>query len=60
MSSERPAPPTTPIDDLGERAARVRAMLLRWAAEAVSDEPEWGIEDIEPMRLDSDSSQSRK
>jgi hypothetical protein len=55
MASERPAAPTpAPIDELAERAARVRAMLARWASEAASDEPEWSIEDIEPMRLDRD------
>lgn len=31
---------------------RVRAMLTRWTNEALPDETEWNIEDIEPMRLD--------
>lgn len=56
MASERPAAPTPPpVDDLAERAARIRAMLSRWATESVSDEPEWNIEDIEPMHLEGDA-----
>jgi hypothetical protein len=31
-----------------ERSARVAAMLDRWAAEDVSDEPEWDVGDIQP------------
>ena len=55
MTSERPAAPSpAPIDDLAERAARIRAMLSRWANEAAPDEPEWSVEDIEPMRLERD------
>jgi hypothetical protein len=53
MGSERPAAPPPPVDDLVERAARVRAMLARWAAEAVTNEPDWSVDDIEPMRIDS-------
>jgi hypothetical protein len=29
-------------------------MLARWAAEAVTDEPDWNVEDIEPVRLEGD------
>jgi hypothetical protein len=54
MGSERPAPPA--VDDRAERAARVRAMLARWAAETVTDEPDWSVEEIAPMRLDNDES----
>lgn len=36
-----------------ERAARVAAMLDRWAAEDVSDEPEWDVGDIQPATLGS-------
>ena len=54
MSSERPAQ-QPPIDDAAERAARVRAMLARWNAEDTSAEPDWDIEVIEPMRLESKS-----
>ncbi len=42
------------IDEQAERAQRaerVRAMLKRWAAEDVSDEPDWDVEDIEPVRF---------
>ena len=38
-------------DERARRAERVRAMLERWAAEDVSDEPDWDVEDIEPMRF---------
>jgi hypothetical protein len=55
MASERPAAPPPPVDDLAERAARVRAMLVRWAAETVTDEPDWSVEDIERVRLDGDA-----
>ena len=27
-------------------------MLARWAAETATDEPEWSIDDIEPMNID--------
>jgi hypothetical protein len=36
-----------------ERAARIAAMLDRWAAEDVSDEPEWDVGDIQPVTLRS-------
>ena len=38
-----------------ERAARIAAMLDRWAAEDVSDEPEWDVGDIQPVTLRSSS-----
>ncbi len=38
-------------DERAQRVQRVRAMLQRWAAEDVSDEPEWDVDDIEPMRF---------
>jgi hypothetical protein len=61
MASERPAAPTPPpVDDLAERAARIRAMLSRWASESVSDEPEWSVEDIEPMYVGGDGNAPRK
>ncbi|MBI4704878.1 MAG: hypothetical protein HY744_27555 [Deltaproteobacteria bacterium] len=34
-----------------DRAARVRAMLARWAAEDARDEPDWDIEQIERLRF---------
>jgi hypothetical protein len=33
--------------DLAERASRLTAMLDRWEAEDVSDEPDWSVEDLE-------------
>jgi hypothetical protein len=38
-----------------ERAARIAAMLDRWAAEDVSGEPEWDVADVQPMVLHSSS-----
>jgi len=40
-------------EEMAERAARIAAMLDRWAAEDVSDEPEWDVGDIQPMTLRS-------
>ena len=61
MASERPeAPAPAPIDDLAERAARIRAMLSRWANEALADEPEWNVEDVEPMRPERNPNRSDK
>ena len=37
--------------DMRERAVRVAAMLDRWEAEDVSGEPEWNVEELEPMTL---------
>jgi hypothetical protein len=33
------------------RAARIAAMLDRWKAEDVCDEPTWDVEDLESMTL---------
>lgn len=52
MGSPRPTQPP-PLDELAERAARVRAMLTRWETDDVSSEPEWNVETIEPMQLES-------
>lgn len=38
-------------EDLSSAAARIEAMLKRWEAEDVSDEPDWDPEDIEPIAL---------
>ena len=40
-------------EERAERAARIAAMLDRWAAEDVSDEPEWDVGDIQPVTLHS-------
>lgn len=55
MASLRPTPPagTAPSSakEVAERAARVAAMLDRWAAEDVSGEPDWSVDDLEPIAL---------
>ena len=48
------AQPNIPIDlakDRAERAARVAAMLDRWAAEDTSGEPDWDVDDVERLNL---------
>lgn len=40
-------------EEMAERAARIAAMLDRWAAEDISDEPQWEVGDIQPMTLRS-------
>jgi hypothetical protein len=40
-------------EEMAERAARIAAMLDRWAAEDIADEPEWDVGDIQPMTLRS-------
>jgi len=55
------AQPTLPIDpakERAERAARVASMLDRWAAEDMSGEPDWEVEDFK--RLDLTRSLSQK
>ncbi len=42
------------LDAQGERARRAERltqMFARWEAEDMSDEPDWDVEDIEPMRF---------
>jgi hypothetical protein len=34
-----------------ERAARVAAMFERWAAEDVSDEPDWDVDQVPRLEL---------
>jgi len=38
-------------DERSERASRIRAMLERWAAEDVREEPDWEIADTAPLSL---------
>lgn len=49
------AHPNFPAADLAkdraERAARVGAMLERWAAEDMSGEPDWDVEDFQRLNL---------
>lgn len=59
MDSDRPDAPSPSVDDFVKRTARVRAMLARWEEEPVTDEPDWSIEDIEPMLLAGDKSSKR-
>ena len=34
-----------------ERAARVAAMFERWAAEDISEEPDWDVDQISPVEF---------
>lgn len=55
MASLRPSTPagTAPSSakEMAERAARIAAMLDRWAAEDLSAEPDWSIDDLEPIMI---------
>ena len=42
--------------DLADRAARIAAMLDRWESEDVSNEPEWNVDELQPMTLRSSES----
>ena len=37
--------------EAGVHVARITAMLDRWEVDDVSGEPEWRVEDIEPMTV---------
>jgi hypothetical protein len=41
-----------------DRAQRIGAMLDRWEAEDVADEPDWDVTAIEPLKLRAPSSGS--
>jgi hypothetical protein len=41
-----------------DRAQRLLAMLDRWEAEDVADEPDWDVATVEPLKLRSSSSGS--
>lgn len=53
MASLRPTSPTGTVPssakELADRAARITAMLDRWATEDVSGEPDWSVDDLEPI-----------
>jgi hypothetical protein len=59
MSARALTPAATPSDAarrarvlaLVDHAKRIAAMLDRWDAEDVSDEPDWDVTDIEPVAL---------
>jgi hypothetical protein len=36
-----------------DRAQRIEAMLCRWETEDVTDEPDWDIAPLEPLKLRS-------
>jgi hypothetical protein len=46
--------------DMADRAKRIAAMLDRWNSEDVSGEPEWNIEDLEPMMLRDPGAEKRR
>lgn len=47
-----PKPAERPSDSVrAEQAARIAAMFERWAAEDVSEEPDWDVEQIERIRF---------
>jgi hypothetical protein len=41
----------TPEEERAERAARVQSMLQRWAQEPEGTDPDWRIENIDPLAL---------
>jgi hypothetical protein len=44
-------PPLDPATERAERAARIAAMLDRWAAEDTTSEPDWDVETFERLDL---------
>jgi hypothetical protein len=44
-------PPLDPATERAERAARIAAMLDRWAAEDTTAEPAWDVETFERLDL---------
>lgn len=46
----QPNPESAPPEaERTEQAARLAAMLKRWATEDVSQEPDWDVESLEPV-----------
>ncbi|HEY6035732.1 MAG TPA: hypothetical protein VIV58_15765 [Kofleriaceae bacterium] len=43
-----------------ERAARIGAMLDRWATEDVANDPDWDVQDIQPAKLHTSGSDADK
>jgi predicted nucleic acid-binding protein len=41
----------TPEEERAEQASRVRSMLQRWSREPDGAEPDWRVEDLEPLSL---------
>jgi hypothetical protein len=46
-----PRPLLSSEEEAAERAARVRAMLARWETARDGDEPDWDVDQLEPMSL---------
>jgi hypothetical protein len=46
--------------EMAERARRIAAMLDRWDHEDVSGEPDWNVEDLEPMMLRGPDSEKHR
>jgi hypothetical protein len=44
-------PPLDPATERAERAARIAAMLDRWAAEDTTREPDWDVQTFERLDL---------
>ena len=47
----QPRPLLSKEDEAAERAARVRAMLSRWEKSGDGDDPDWDVDDVEPISL---------
>ena len=45
------SPPLDPATEKAEHAARIAAMLDRWAAEDTTGEPDWDVETFERLDL---------
>ena len=45
------------VDDVTANSARIAAMLDRWEAEDVADEPDWDLGDVEPIALPREAAQ---
>jgi hypothetical protein len=47
----QPRPLLSKEAEAAERAARVRSMLVRWKNAGDSDDPDWDVDELEPMSL---------
>jgi hypothetical protein len=47
----QPRPLLSKEQEAAERAARGRAMLGRWARARDGDEPDWDVDEMEPLSL---------
>jgi len=53
-----PRPLLSKEEEAAERAARVRAMLARWEKARDDDDPDWDVDELEPMSLPERSDDS--